>query len=79
VLAFNTICRSLSEGSVNALFLDEITENLDESSSERAIELCQRFIKSVPNCFIISHNPAIKDVITDRLVIEKRGGKAKVV
>lgn len=77
-LGFNSICRAIAGGSINTLFLDEPLENLDESSAERAMELCEKFIAKVPNVFLISHNPAIRDLVSNRITIEKRGGKAKL-
>jgi ABC-type multidrug transport system ATPase subunit len=58
------------------LFLDEPLESLDDAAAERAIELCQHFAADVENTFIIAHNPAIKDLVSSRVVVEKRGGLA---
>jgi DNA repair exonuclease SbcCD ATPase subunit len=77
-LGFNSIVRAMAEGSVNTLWLDEPLENLDEASAEKAIELCEKFVGKVPNTFIISHSPAVRDLVANRITIEKRGGKAKV-
>jgi len=75
-LAFNTLCRGLTATPVNVLFLDEPLESLDDAAAERAIELCQHFAADVENTFIIAHNPAIKDLVSSRVVVEKRGGLA---
>jgi len=77
-LGFNSICRLMSEGSVNMLFLDEPLENLDEANSESAIELCQRFAGEIPNVFLVSHSPAIKDLVTGRIQVKKIDGETKI-
>ena len=75
-LAFNTVVRSMSGNALNVLFLDEPLESLDESASERALELCAKFVSHVPTVFIVSHNPAIRDLVSDKITIVKRGGMA---
>jgi len=77
-LGFNAIVRGMSGGACNVLFLDEPFESLDEAACERAVELCGVFSKRVPSVFLISHNPAIKDLVGASMLVEKRGGAAKV-
>lgn len=75
-LAINTLIRTVSEGSINAIFLDECFENLDEGSSERVLDLIQQI--QTPNVFLITHRTGLKDLVTNVLVVEKRGGMATV-
>jgi DNA repair exonuclease SbcCD ATPase subunit len=75
-LAFNALCRAMARGSVNFLWMDEPFESLDESSAERAIELCNAFSSQVDNLFITTHNWAIKDLVTSGILVEKRNGMA---
>ncbi len=75
-LAFNSLCRTLIRRPVNFLWMDEPFESLDEYSAERAVEICKEFSSQVDNLFVISHNPAISDLVTDRIVVEKRNGAA---
>ena len=76
-LGFNTICRAMSEGTVNTLFLDEPLESLDEANSENAINLLQTFVSTLPNVFIVAHNPAVRDLVAGNIKVEKTGGMAK--
>jgi DNA repair exonuclease SbcCD ATPase subunit len=78
-LAFNALCRACSENSVNVLFLDEPFENLDEAASERVVELCRAIAARIDNVFLISHNPAIKDLVSNTLTVRKKGGLANVM
>lgn len=77
-LAFNRICRSISAGHVNVLFLDEPFESLDDSAAERAVELCKTFAGDVDCTFIISHNPAVKDIVSGKVKVIKNGGRATI-
>lgn len=77
-LAFNTICRLMTKNSLNVLWLDEPFESLDETASERAVELCKQFSKGIEKPFIISHNPAVRDVISSKIVVARKGGVAKI-
>lgn len=77
-LGFNHICRALSSGSVNTLFLDEPFEALDDSNAERAIELCQEFVKKIPNVFLVTHNPSVRDLVANKIQIVKAGGVARM-
>ena len=76
-LGFNKVFRAMSEGAVNAVFLDEPFEALDKGSSEAVIELCRAFT-GVENVFIITHQDAIKDLITDTITVKKKGKKAVI-
>ena len=59
------------------MFLDEPFEALDEGSSEKVIELCEAFA-DMENVFLITHNQGVKDLISDRLIVEKKDGKASI-
>lgn len=76
-LGFNKVFRAMSEGAVNAVFLDEPFESLDKGSSEAVIELCKAFT-GVGNVFVITHQDAIKDLITDVITVQKNGKKAVI-
>ena len=76
-MGFNTILRTMSEGAVNAIFLDEPFESLDEGSSEKVIELCESFT-GFGNVFLITHQQGVKDLIANRIVVEKNGGMANI-
>lgn len=76
-LAVNSLVRSVSEGSINAMFLDECFENLDEGSSERVLDLVQDL--EAPNVFLITHRPAVKELVSTVVRVEKRGGMAYIV
>ncbi len=74
-LAFNKLARSMG-GDVGVLFLDEPFNQLDSVSSESAIDLLTSF--DTDNIFIISHNSAINDIISNKILIEKNKGAATV-
>lgn len=76
-MGFNKVFRAMSQGAVNAVFLDEPFESLDKGSSEAVIELCKAF-NDVGNVFVITHQDAIKDLITDVINVEKKGKKAVI-
>jgi DNA repair exonuclease SbcCD ATPase subunit len=75
-LAINTLIRTVSEGSINTIFLDECFENLDDGSSERVMELVSGI--EVPNVFLITHRQGVKDLVPSVLTVEKKGGRATV-
>lgn len=74
-LGFNSLCRAMSSGSLNILFLDEPFESLDDAAAENAVELCKRFASNIEHPFIITHNPAIRDIVSSRMKVVKKGGK----
>jgi DNA repair exonuclease SbcCD ATPase subunit len=76
-MGFNTVLRAMSEGAINAIFLDEPFESLDEGSSEKVIELCESFV-GFGNVFLITHQQGVKDLVADRIVVEKNGGMANI-
>lgn len=78
-LGFNALCRTISQSSANILFLDEPFESLDETASEKAVELCKLFASSIDCPFIISHNQSIKDLVSSRMIVRKNGGKTALV
>lgn len=73
-LAFNRICASVSESGVNLLFFDEPLENLNQEMAERAIELIDDIASVTGNVFVISHNPIIKELIPDSVLVSKKDG-----
>ncbi len=76
-LAFNTMVRNSSGEAINLLVLDEPFESLDEGSSEQVIELIQGI--DADNIYLISHNQVVKDLIPNKIKIEKTKGIAKIV
>ncbi len=76
-LAFNKVMRNMSSETLNIAFLDEPFESLDEGSSEKVIELCEQFA-SVGAVDIITHNQGVKDLIKNRIVVEKKDRKATI-
>jgi DNA repair exonuclease SbcCD ATPase subunit len=77
-LGFNKVFRSMTEGVVNAVFLDEPFESLDKGSSDAVIELCKEF-GTIGNVFVITHQDAIKDLITDTITVNKNGKMAEIL
>ncbi len=75
-LAVNSLVRTISEGSINAIFLDECFENLDEGSSERVLELIGSI--DTPNVFIITQRSDVRELIPSVIRVEKRGGRASL-
>lgn len=75
-LAMNKLMREVAGDPMNILFLDEVAEALDESSSEAVFGLIQDFADDIENVFIISHNQALKDVVPTVITIVKEGGRA---
>lgn len=73
-LAFNRVCSSVSESGVNLLFFDEPLENLNQEMAERAIELIDEIASVTGNVFVISHNPIIKELIPDAILVSKKDG-----
>jgi DNA repair exonuclease SbcCD ATPase subunit len=61
---------------MNAIFLDECFENLDEGSSERVLELIAQI--DTPNVFVITQRQGIKELIPSAVRVEKRGGMATI-
>jgi len=72
-LAFNHLARDMG-GDVGVLFLDEPFEALDDQSSEAVVDLLSSF--DAENIFVVSHNPAIQDIVSNRIVVEKTDGFA---
>ncbi|NCD11271.1 MAG: hypothetical protein EOL93_01860, partial [Epsilonproteobacteria bacterium] len=77
-LAFNSLMRRMIKNPINILFLDEPFEALDAGSAEAAVELCGLVAKDT-NVFIVTHNQAIKDMVSNRIVVEKKSGLAKLL
>jgi DNA repair exonuclease SbcCD ATPase subunit len=75
-LAMNKLMREMSGDPLNVLFLDEVTESLDDSSSEAVYEVIKEFAGDVDNVFVISHNQSLKDIIPVGITVIKQGGKA---
>lgn len=72
-LAINRLARNMG-GDIGFIGLDEPFESLDDQSSEAVVNyLAEIDAKSI---FIITHNPAIKDIVSNRIVVEKKNGKA---
>lgn len=76
-LAFNRLVRLMSEEDVPVLVLDEPFESLDETGCERVMDLIMKI--DAPNIFLITHNLSLKDLIPNRIVVEKTGGIARVL
>lgn len=75
-LAMNKLMREVAGDPMNVLFLDEVAEALDESSSEAVFGLIQDFADDIDNVFIISHNQNLKDIVPTVITIVKEGGRA---
>ena len=75
-LAMNKLMREVAGDPMNILFLDEVAEALDESSSEAVFGLIQDFADDIDNVFIISHNQCLKDIVPTVITIVKEGGRA---
>jgi DNA repair exonuclease SbcCD ATPase subunit len=73
----NRLVRKMAEESINVIFLDEPFESLDEGSSEKVIELCETFADT-SNVFLITHNPGVKELISNVITVEKKGGSATI-
>jgi len=76
-LAFNTLMRKMIKSPLNILFLDEPFESLDVGSAESAVELCDMVAKD-SSVFVITHNQAIKDMVSSRIFIEKTNGLSEL-
>jgi len=74
-LAFNRVMRSMSTD-VPLLVLDEPFEALDAGSSERVTELLGSL--DAENVYLVTHSQEVKDMVSKRLIIEKRGGVAEI-
>lgn len=75
-LAFNRLMRSMAGGDVPMLVLDEPIEALDEGSSDQVVELLEDL--KTDNLYLITHNKSVRDLMPNRIVVEKRGGIATV-
>jgi DNA repair exonuclease SbcCD ATPase subunit len=75
-LAFSRYFRSVSTGSIDVLFLDEIFDSLDSAATERVVDLLRTI--EMGNVFVISHKEELKDMIPNRIVVEKKNGVATV-
>lgn len=78
-LAFNAIVRELTGSDIGLLFLDEVFENLDQSSSEKVMDLLIEFSKDVDNVFVVSHNDNIKDLFTNIWTVVKHNGTSRII
>ncbi len=60
-------------GGINAVFLDEIFDVLDDTGAERVIEMLNQYIDSggLESVFVISHKAALVDLFDKRLVVTK--------
>jgi DNA repair exonuclease SbcCD ATPase subunit len=74
-LAFNRVMRSMS-ADVPLLVLDEPFEALDADSSERVTELLGSL--DAKNIYLVTHNQEVKDLVSQRLVVEKRDKVAHI-
>lgn len=77
-LAFNALVRSIHSSSINVIFLDEPFESLDEGSSEKVLELCEA-IAADGSTFLITHNPSVKELCSNVITVQKKGGLARIV
>jgi DNA repair exonuclease SbcCD ATPase subunit len=75
-LGFNALCRSVTDSSLNFLFLDEVFESLDAGSMEAVADLCHEFVKEVQNVFLITHQSGLSSQFDNSICIEKRGGRS---
>ncbi len=75
-LAFNTLMRRSGPSAPSILVLDEPFEGLDAGSSGQVMELLATL--DVDNVFLITHNQAVKDLIPNRIVVEKRKGLSTI-
>lgn len=78
-LAFNTLLRGMSSNAPDIIFLDEPFESLDAGSSERVVELCEKFGENLGKVFIITHNQSLKDIIPTVLKVVKENGYSKIM
>ena len=77
-LAFNSIFRKM-RNSADFMWLDEPFESLDEEAVEVVIDLCKLYSSDVGTIFLITHNQAIKDLITQKITIQKKKGVSKII
>lgn len=75
-LAFNRLMRESSKDVPDMLILDEPFESLDAGSSEQVVDLLSGL--DANNVFLITHNQAVKDLVPEKVTIEKRGGISSV-
>jgi DNA repair exonuclease SbcCD ATPase subunit len=76
-MAFNRLMREMSGSVPSLLVLDEPFESLDAGSSEQVMELLATI--EAGNIFLVTHNQDVKDLVSNRLTVEKKDGLARVV
>lgn len=75
-LAFNKLMRSMAGSDVPLMVLDEPFEALDSGSSDQVFELLKDL--DADNLYLITHNESVRDLIPDRMIVEKTGGVATI-
>lgn len=74
-LAFNKLIKQSESCIVEQIFLDEPFNELDDDASEVVVGILNSYAKE-GGVFVISHSPAIKDIVSSKITVCKKGGKA---
>lgn len=76
--ALSDIVANRSSKNLNILLLDEIMQGIDTEGQERVVDLLKNLARDRENIFIIDHNPIIKDLISNKIRVEKKNGISKI-
>lgn len=73
-LALQDLVMQKSNLQVNALFYDEVFENLDSVGCENVIELLKNRLEVAESIFVITHNESLKPLFNSTMTIVKENG-----
>jgi len=76
-LAFNEMVESVSNMGFNLYFMDEPFDGMDEVGVEGLVEMLKGF-RTKKKLVIVSHSPAIKEMATKTILVERDGNKSKI-
>lgn len=77
-LALQTFVIQRTGISSNISFFDEITESLDDSGTEKVLDLITRIASKRESVFIITHIESFKALIPGSLVVQKKYGESTI-
>lgn len=74
-MALQDLVQSRSHKKVDMIVYDEVYEAIDDIGCEAVIQLLHEKANSTGTVLVITHNPELKDLFTDSIVVNKSGGK----
>lgn len=81
MLALQYLMRHNSKVTCNALFFDEVFDNLDAEGCVKVLEILARELdeSALESIFVISHNDSLKSLFLNRIIVSKKNGISKII